>query len=516
MKYTTIKTASRSSLITLIVFIGLLLPSGIAKGAPLRAGISKVNITNTEAGGLIRDSMYVRALALDNGRTQSFIISVDILWIDNILLDKVRSQLQQELNINPATVLVNAMHLHSTRPERTDIDRFIVKAVKEAWKNRVPVNVGVGTGYEDRIQQNKRLKLKNGKEWEIRLANALPPDQEVAGVTPVDAEIGILRLDRKNGKNLAVVYNFACHPTFELWKRFEVDMTGWEKVPTSADYPGYACKVIENNLDEGAIALFIQGFGGDIISATYKDNNTLKDAEPWGNMLGLSTLQALENIECQNTGELKVVNRIIRLPRRTDLPQRIESLKAEQEKLLESLRTTSLELKTFIPLYIMHFISPEYPSGGNHLYLHDKMMGRSNWEDLDYENKIKLDKYVQNIYAMEKLARIRENMYHLKRQMAIKEAAGEETIDVEIMGMKIGDFVIVTFPAEVHSGVGLSIKKMSPHEFTFTAGYTNGYINYAPTTEQFKGEDYSDINCQLAPEWQKIYEKEVMEILREL
>ena len=95
-------------------------------------------------------------------------------------------------------------------------------------------------------------------------------------------------------------------------------------------------------------------------------------------------------------------------------------------------------------------------------------------------------------------------------------AAGEETIDVEIQAMRIGNFVLITFPGEVSVQVGLNIKKISPHEFTFAAGYTNGYIHYAPTAEQFEGEAYEDTNCLLAPEWQEIYEKKISEMLKKL
>ena len=76
--------------------------------------------------------------------------------------------------------------------------------------------------------ENRRLKLKNGKEWTIRHANPLPPDEEVIGIGPIDPEIGILRLTRKDGKTLAVVYNFACHPYQGVPN----------KVPT-ADFPGF-------------------------------------------------------------------------------------------------------------------------------------------------------------------------------------------------------------------------------------------------------------------------------------
>jgi hypothetical protein len=380
----------------------------------------------------------------------------------------------------------------------------------------VPVNAGAGTGQEARIGENKRLQLKNGKEWEIRLANPLPPDEDVEGITPADPEIGILRLDRKDGKTLAVVYNYACHASFDFKKYLEVDTTGWKKVPTSGDFPGYASKVIENNLSDGTVALFIQGFAGDIHPARYKDVNNPRDAEPWGSMLGISTLYAFKNIKSHETGDLNIIDEIIKLPRRTDLPQRIAVLEAEQEALVQSFHINSLDIKTFIPLYIKYHLSPEYPSYNSHIYLRDEVLGRYDWKSLDAENRINLDKYLRNIYAMEKISRIQENLTHLKRKLAEREAAGDETIDVEIQGLRIGNFFLVSFPAEVSSGVGLNIKKMSPYEFTFTAGYTNGCLDYAPTAEQFKGEDYSDNNCPFAPEWQKIYEEKVMEILKKL
>ncbi len=515
-KYTTSGKVSGSAFMALIfVIYCMLFTAGYAGAAPLRAGIAKVNITYWESGGIVKDSAYTRALVLDNGSTRVVIISVDVKNV-NAFAEKVRSQIKKELNIEPANVLINASHLHTHRDDHPDIDKRIVSAVKEAWQKRVPVNVGAGAGYDNRIGENKRLKLTNGKEWEIRLANPLPPDKEIAGITPADPEIGILRLDRKDGRTMAVLYNYACHATFELVKEFERDKTGWEKVPTSADYPGYASRGIENSLGEGAVAMFIQGFAGDIHPARYKDVNNPKDAEVWGNMLAISALQAVKKIKCNNSPELKIIDEIIKLPRRTDLPQRIAALEAEQDELVKTFRGTSLDLKSFIPLYIKYTFSPEFPSYNSHIYLRDEMLGKQDWELLDADNRLNLEKYVQNIYAMEKIARIQENLTHLRRRLAEKEQAGSETIDVEIQGVRIGDFVLITFPAEVSTGVGLSIKKMSSFEYTFVASLTNASIGYAPTTEQYMGEDYSDSNGPLAPEWQKIYEEKVMEILKKL
>ena len=180
--------------------------------AQLLAGVAKVDITNVEAGP-VNDPLYAKALVIRNDATTVVIITVDAVAIGEIghikndYLPKVRSRIEKELNIKPANVLANASHCHGI--VCADVDERTVQAVKRAAQNMVSVHVGVGAGHENRIMENRRLKLKNGKEVDVRHAYSMPADEEVAEVGPVDPEIGILRLDRKDGTTLAVVYNFA-------------------------------------------------------------------------------------------------------------------------------------------------------------------------------------------------------------------------------------------------------------------------------------------------------------------
>src|SRR5262249_27430936 len=153
---------------------------------------------------------------------------------------------------------------------------------------------------------------------DVRHAYALPPDEEVAGVGPIDPQIGLLRLDRADGRPLAAVYNFACHPIMGL--------PGGEN---TADVTGFASRVIEEGLGEGAVALFVQGCAGDINPVGYKDVNVPRNAEPLGNLLGLSALRGLRKIAARRGGPLKVINETVRLPR-ADLAGRIDALQAEQ------------------------------------------------------------------------------------------------------------------------------------------------------------------------------------------
>jgi len=498
-----------------VVFI-LLFTLELHGSSVLKAGVARVNITDKNEKRSVNDSLYARVLVLDNNSVRVVIISVDAVGT-GLFIDGVRMKLREQLNIKPENVLINASHLHRFAPAFDSIEDLIVNAVNKAGRSMVPVDIGVGTGYENRIMENRRLILKNGKEWTIRHANPMPPDQEVAGIGPVDPEIGILRLNRKDGSTVAVIYNFACHPYHGVPDR-----------RMTADFPGIASKVIEENLGNGATALFMQGCGGNISTVLYKDVNNPRDAEILGNMLGLSTLQGLQKITCKQGGDLKIVHEIINLPRRTDIPLRLESLRTEQEELLQSLRGTSLNIKAFIPLYIKYGLSPEYPSYYSHRYLREEETGRNDLKGLDEENKRNIDKYMMNILAMEKLARIQENISILKDRQAEIDAAGGRPLKAEISGIRIGEFVLVTFPGEVVVELGLNIKKMSPFEFTFVAGYTNergeedqppmeeGNIWYAPAADHFKGEAYEDTYTVLAPEWQSIYEAKVMEILKKL
>jgi len=482
---------------------------GAANAAQLWAGVARADITDYQAGP-VNDPLYAKALVLRDAAATVVIVTVDAValaeigHISNDYLANVRSALQKEQNIKPMNVLINASHCHGT--VCADVAQRTVQAVKEARQNMVPVRIGAGVGHENRIMENRRLRLKNGREADVRHAYSLPPDEAVVGVGPVDPQIGILRLDRQDGQTLAVVYNFACHP-----------IQGVSNGGNTADLTGFASKVIEGNLSDGTMALFLQGCAGDINPVLYKDVDHPRDAEPLGNMLGLSVMQAVRKVRCREGGALKVIHEILTLPR-ADLAQCIDSLQAEQTRLLQSLKGTSLNLKTFLSLIVKYDLSRDFPSYYSHRYLHDKMIGRDDLNRLDAQNRTNMERYVENILAMEELTRVRVNLNLLKMHQAQKLTAGKRTINVEVLALRIGDFVLVTFPGELSVQIGLNVKKRSPHRFTFVAGYTNGYIYYAPTAEQLqnRGGAQEDSDCILAPEWQKLYEEEVDAILKKL
>ena len=480
-----------------------------ADAAKLLAGAAKVEITNMKVLP-INDPLYVKALVLKKGSITAVIVTVDAVAIGEIgtigneYLGKVRGRIQKELGIAPERVMVNASHCHA-KP-CNDVDEKTIQAVKEAAQNMVPVTAGVGVGFENRISENRRLKLKNGKEVDVRHAYSLPPDEAIAEVGVIDPHIGILRLDKKDGKALAVVYNFACHP-----------IMGLPNGENTADIVGFASRVIEDNLNEGTIALFVQGCAGDINPVLYKDVNQPRNAEPLGNLLGLSVLKAVRKIKCVEDAPLTVVHEKLGLPR-ADNSERIDAMLLEQAKLLKSLRGTSLNLKTFIPLAVKYNVSPEFPSYYSHRYLHEKKLGRDDLTRLDEANRKSMKAYMDNIFTMEQLTRLQTNLALLRKHQETNRLVEMKPLAVEVVGLRVADFVLVTFPGELTVEIGLNIKRASPHKHTFVAGYTNGYIYYTPTAKQLEnvGGAQEDSDCLLAPAWQRIFEDRVAQMLKKL
>jgi hypothetical protein len=491
-----------------VVLAGLLVRDCL--GEPLRAGVARVEITDRQAGR-VNDPCYAKALVLQQGRITAVLITVDAVAIGEIgriksdFLTNIRRELAKDPGIPEAHVIVNASHCHGI--VRADTDQLVVQVVREAWKGLTIVKVGTGTAHENRISENRRLLLKDGSQVDMRRAYSLPRDEDVAAVGPIDPQVGLVRLDREDGRPLAVVYNFACHPIMNPPSK-----------GNSADFPGFASAVIEESLGHGALAFFVQGCGGDINPVRYKEVNRPADAEPLGNLLGLSVLRGVREIKTKGEATLAVQHLIVALPRAADFQQRIAAIESEQTRLLRSLKPTNINFKTFLPLLIQQRMNPEAPSHYAQSYLHDKQQSREDLQRLDAENKTQVEAYLANIQSMEQLTRLNTNHALLKKHSAAAETAVVRSFDVEVCALRIGDFKLVTFPGELTVEIGLSLKQATKDPHAFVAGYTNGYIYYTPTVAQRSNTGYAqeDCDCIVAPEWQRIFETTALDMLRRL
>lgn len=475
----------------------------------LRAGVARVDISDHTVP--VHDPCHARALVLESGTTRAVIVGVDAVAIggigriDETFLPRVRTRLQADLGIPPEAILVNASHCHGV--VRTDTAELVIEAVRRAAAALVPVRAASGSIDEHGISENRRLKLVDGSEVDLRRGYSSPPDDRVAAVAPIDPQVGLLRLDRETGGTLAVVYLFACHPIMNPpWKG------------SSADFPGVASALIEESLGDGAIALFMQACGGDINPVGYKDVAVAPDAEPLGLRLGVAVLRGMRALEPRPTEDLRVMASHLDLPRADDLDHRIERIRADRESLVAGLVPTAIDFKDFLPLLLQHRIFSDHPSRHAHRYLHEEATRGATLTGHDREMAKLVEAYLGNVRAMERITRLNVNLALLEKHRERARATGSPTIEVDMHALRIGDFKLVTFPGELTAEVGLAVKRAVDDPRAFVAGYTNGYIFYAPTSAQRGNTGYAqeDCDCALAPRWQALFEPRAVGMLRGL
>jgi hypothetical protein len=277
----------------------------------LRAGVARIEITppvgldltgylareNPSIG--VRDPLYVRALVLDDGDRQVALISCDLLGFDRALVVEIRDRIALRTGIAAPHVMVACTHTHGGPATIRLVDcgeidpkyvegllPHIVDAVAQAQGNLEAATLTVGSGESTVGVHNRRT----------------PGD-----VT--DPAVGLLRVDDSEGKTLAVVVNYTCHPTTLTFDNRRI----------TADYPGLVVDRIEAEC--GGVALFLMGAIGDV-GPTVRGEESLATV---GNGVADAALAALPSLAANALTRIRVASEVLALPL-LPLPSRDEWL----------------------------------------------------------------------------------------------------------------------------------------------------------------------------------------------
>src|SRR5690606_30030816 len=79
-----------------------------------------------------------------------------------------------------------------------------------ADKTKVPAHLGFGSGHEDKVSFNRRLRMKHGQAWSH--PGVGNPDI-IDYAAPIDPEVGVVAAWNLQGELLGTIVNFACHAT---------------------------------------------------------------------------------------------------------------------------------------------------------------------------------------------------------------------------------------------------------------------------------------------------------------
>jgi len=231
----------------LAILIIILAAAQSVRASPLRVGAAKVDVTPVDSAlpktylGVL-DRLYARAIVLDNGAARAALVTVDAGGLSDAIWQAVTRQVETELKIPSANVLLTATHTHSVPgPPAADYATKIVDAVRRAQQRLTPARMGYGTG-ESYINVNRQITdPRTGKWWE-------GPNRE----GPSDKTVAVLKFESLSGEPLAVYYNYAVH-----------GVIAGQLDQVSGDIPGASSRYIEDAFGGDVVAVWSTGASGD-------------------------------------------------------------------------------------------------------------------------------------------------------------------------------------------------------------------------------------------------------------
>ena len=237
-----------------------------------RASVVKVDITPTQSKQLlgygprkstgVNDRIHHRIVVMDDGYKKFYLVSSELCLVSPSQYDHVAALLKQRLKIEANDFWWTMTHTHSA-PEvgppglaesflgerykhapdtayTTFVEQTLIMGIEEAIRKLQPAKLAVGWGFSQ-ANINRRAIDVNGKA-----SLGLNPD----GAT--DRRIGIIRIDKTDGKPLAILANYPIHGT----------VLGQENTKISGDVSGVVSDYVEDST--GATVLFINGAAGNL------------------------------------------------------------------------------------------------------------------------------------------------------------------------------------------------------------------------------------------------------------
>lgn len=246
-----------------MLLAGLWSPTCLTAQGQLLAGTSKINITpNTDEP--VHDSVYARTLVLASGGIKLAFVSVDLAVFTSarvVMTCKERYGITQ--------LMLCSSHNHSEpqpggkrsfqqgNPYTTYYEDRIIAAVGEACQHLFQARIAGGHSSFPQLGFNRLIPREDGHARESWFSDAqyTCENPERIPFGPVDPEVGVIRIDDAQGSPKAIIMNYACHADIVCFN-----------YAVSADYPGVACRKVEEAFGNKVNCLFIQGAGGNIES----------------------------------------------------------------------------------------------------------------------------------------------------------------------------------------------------------------------------------------------------------
>jgi hypothetical protein len=378
------------------------------------------------------------------------IVDIDILLLSADLDRRLRSAVAEVTGVPEANVWLSATHTHAgaefpgtflvggaelIEPYMASLPEKIARAARLAKADARAARVGTGEG-SCSINVNRRPVTADGFMFTGRNWKGFS-----------DHQVLVTAIDDVDGRPVATIVNFACHPT----------TLGPANRLLSPDYPGHARRVVEQTV--GGTCLFLQGaagnqgpvvtFVGDAAaprrlgvrlgleaSRVRMEIDPVPRRERLVEIVGSGADLGMYVDEPANEPDetLRVVNQMVRLPAGKFPP--VEQIDAEFDDLAGKLQAAR--------------------QSGDEAKLKAAVMAA-------------------------KRAWIRRNLAHM---------AQTDPIEVGLQAIRIGDTALIGVPGEPFAEIGADVKRRSKAPHTVFCGYTNGLFAYIPTAQAYEEGGY--------------------------
>ncbi len=316
----------------LFPLMGLFLATSLdASAGELRAGVARVDLTpppdfKTTLGGYgarmgkpavgVHDRVFAKALVLSDGSSRFALVTADVLafppGFHASLLGALRDagwksgRLMLLPSHSHTSIDMSALHTKNVfgipqigafHKKLFDLTLArLAQVVQEAGKDLQPVAVGTRSATLEGWNRNRR------------------------GGTAVDPELTVTRIDRTDGRPLAVLVNWTAHPT----------LMGPEDMMFSGDYPGHLQRTVEALIGRGVTAMYYNGAEGDQSAVARPDSGgNWEKAERYGRELGILVWREWERVQPKPAAKLAFHTEEIALPPFAWHPQAMKTGGAE-------------------------------------------------------------------------------------------------------------------------------------------------------------------------------------------
>ena len=284
-------------------------------------GIQMTGFAGRDESVEVHDPLTASALVFEEGEGRAVLVCMDLLSLSAETVAQFRRTIASAAGIPSDRIALTWAHNHygpavdgtdmeMVQAYRNNLRHLLAGLVYQAAQKLQPARLGVGWGCSG-LGVNRREKRPDGQ-----IVLGRNPDG------PVDRQVGVLRIEAENGRPLATLVNFACHPVSQ----------GRKMCALSADYPGRMRQVVEGLT--GAPCLFLQGACGNIDPIIME--HAYESARTLGTRLGCEVVRVWETIETEEAAGLQVCSRTLSLPRyRYGSAENAARLKQSLEKELE-------------------------------------------------------------------------------------------------------------------------------------------------------------------------------------